>query len=1190
MSLIVSFGSQTEAFAQLPLELLHDQGQFLFARPHAALTRAFDYEPAADFFLSTPARILFAWARPEGAGHRFDPAPHEALLRSVFGDCLCVLPDATLRGLKEALQASAEQRQPFALLHLLAHGGHDGLSGLIALNAPDGSADWVEAGQLGHAIRGKGVQLAFLCSCQSGITGDASLSGVAQQLLSPAGGNLKVVIATQANLPVARSAELAAGFYHALTAQAGVSPGHALASARARAYEGTPLRDAWSIPICLARPWLMPKDAAARALDHATRNTLPPTRDSFQPRPEVMAQIRDALAANRLISLVGLPGIGKTELGKECARAYGAAHSDRRVIYQAINRGLAPGALRGLIATSLGHAGVPENDAGLGRLLDAQPTLLVLDNAEDMMASADTQTAFARQLDHWLANASALQVLLTTRWAVGETRAVRELPIDIPPMSRAETDALLKAELALGEVQTPEIRAAWAADPAWQRLLDFLDGHPRSVWLVSRHFDGPRASLAKVVDRLERARAQAVVDPALIGRQDAHALLSDADAQRMRSLVASIDFSFDVLAERHPQAAAAFLQLAAFPGGVPESVAIASLAADIDAEGWQQEALATDSLDQLYRYHLLEWQGSRTHYPMPLQWYAEHKAKGTPRLSPAARQAALAAYADFVDTLNTGLIRDQSPNWVADWLKEERTLLSLARPPAPAHTPAPGPSALARIAGSARNLMMMSQRLGVWQQLTEAGRDDARARLDIHGEANTLKALGDLQLRNDRLDDARKAYENALELYRKVEDRLGEANTLRALGDLHLRNARLDDARKAYENALELYRKVDARLGEANTLQALGDLHLRNARLDDARKAYENALELFRKVEDRLGEANTLKALGDLHLRNDRLDDARKAYENALELYRKVDARLGEANTLKALGDLHLRNDRLDDARKAYENALELYRKVDARLGEANTLQALGDLHLRNDRLDDARKAYENALELYRKVDARLGEANTLQALGDLHLRNDRLDDARKAYENALELYRKVEDRLGEANTLQGLGLLALISQDPAEAFRQFVRALHLHVRVDNKLGQEAALGYAARAAMALEQTDRALFLAGASLAIGLEIKDRFGQSISLQVLLNLFQDANDGLGFAASVALYRNVAGQLDDVQQQSAMDELWQQLASLLPVELMTAVRTDPQAALNQALANARQRFGEHDPLELDTEHQGD
>lgn len=42
LSLIVSFGSQTEAFAQLPLELLHDGGQFLFARPQAALTRSFE--------------------------------------------------------------------------------------------------------------------------------------------------------------------------------------------------------------------------------------------------------------------------------------------------------------------------------------------------------------------------------------------------------------------------------------------------------------------------------------------------------------------------------------------------------------------------------------------------------------------------------------------------------------------------------------------------------------------------------------------------------------------------------------------------------------------------------------------------------------------------------------------------------------------------------------------------------------------------------------------------------------------------------------------------------------------------------------------------------------------------------------------------------------------------------------------
>ena len=97
-----------------------------------------------------------------------------------------------------------------------------------------------------------------------------------------------------------------------------------------------------------------------------------------------------------------------------------------------------------MIATSLGHASVAESDAGLGRLLDAQPTLLVIDNAEDMMASEGRPPSPAR-------STNGSQCLGGTAHhnplGVGGTQAVRELPIDIPPMSRAETDTLLTAEL-----------------------------------------------------------------------------------------------------------------------------------------------------------------------------------------------------------------------------------------------------------------------------------------------------------------------------------------------------------------------------------------------------------------------------------------------------------------------------------------------------------------------------------------------------------------------------------------------------------------------------------------------------------------------------------------------------------------------------------------------------------------------
>ena len=93
-----------------------------------------------------------------------------------------------------------------------------------ALTTDEGGIDHVEAQRLANAVRGSGIRLAFLCSCRSAVAGRRTLSGIGQLLLSPSGGDLSTVIATQANLPVHRSAELAAGFYRQLAAES--SRGH----------------------------------------------------------------------------------------------------------------------------------------------------------------------------------------------------------------------------------------------------------------------------------------------------------------------------------------------------------------------------------------------------------------------------------------------------------------------------------------------------------------------------------------------------------------------------------------------------------------------------------------------------------------------------------------------------------------------------------------------------------------------------------------------------------------------------------------------------------------------------------------------------------------------------------------------------------------------------------------------------
>lgn len=185
---------------------------------------------------------------------------------------------------------------------------------------------------------------------------------------------------------------------------------------------------------------------------------------------------------------------------------------------------------------------------------------------------------------------------------------------------------------------------------------------------------------------------------------------------------------------------------------------------------------------------------------------------------------------------------------------------------------------------------------------------------------------------------------------------------------------------------------------------------------------------------------------------------------------------------------------------------------------------------------------------------------------------------------SAYILFARAQDQLGEANTLQGLGLLALTQGDAAGAFRRFGELPAIYEAIQDRVGRQAALGYMARAGAALGEPDRALLLAGESLRIGRDILDRFGQTITLELMLGLFQANGDQGGLLAALTLYRDLLEEIRDEARLGGLKGIWQQLEKQLPPSQLERLQAEAPVLLDAALAAARGRFGEGDPHRLD------
>jgi tetratricopeptide (TPR) repeat protein len=247
--------------------------------------------------------------------------------------------------------------------------------------------------------------------------------------------------------------------------------------------------------------------------------------------------------------------------------------------------------------------------------------------------------------------------------------------------------------------------------------------------------------------------------------------------------------------------------------------------------------------------------------------------------------------------------------------------------------------------------------LGKIAQSSTATRDNAER---LFNEGMKLYQQGTA----DSLRQAIKKWEEALPLYRMVNDRGGEATTLNNIGLVYDALGEKQKALDFYNQALPIIRAVGDRGGEATTLNNIGSVYSDLGEKQKALDYYNQALPIIRAVGDRGGEAITLNNIGLVY---DALGEKQKAldyYNQALPILKAVGDRGGEAITLNNIGLVYSDLGEKQKALDYYNQALPILKAVGDRGGEATTLNNIGILYRDTKKPLEAIKNLEQSVDL----------------------------------------------------------------------------------------------------------------------------------------------------------------------------------------------------------------------------------
>ena len=772
----------------------------------------------------------------------------------------------------------------------------------------------------------------------------------------------------------------------------------------------------------LVHPALPSEFPPLKSLDNPKLpNNLPQQLTSFVGREREMAEVRALLSENRLLTLLGIGGTGKSRLSLQVAADMLDGEGDG--VWLVELAALTDPALVPQAAAQV--LGVPEQPGKtitqcLVEHLKDKQLLLLLDNCEHLI------DACARLADTLLKNSPKLRVLATSREPLGIAgeQVYRLSTLSVPQApERATADNLSQYEAVqlfierAGAVQ-PSFTVTNTNAPALAQVCVRLDGIPLALELAAARIRS--LSVQEINTRLDsRFRL-------LTGG-------SRTALPRQQTLRALIDWSYDLLS---PGEKALLCRLSVFSGGWTLEAA-EQVCSDPDTEGVAEGASIEawemlDLLTSLSDKSLVVYQESEgaTRYRLleTVRTYALEKLNESGE-SVLFRQRHLEYYRDLAEHAEPHLAGGRQTVW-AERLDFERDNLAAAIE----WSLASGVEGALRITGALGRFWLMRG------SLTE-GRSNLVTALDYflsagrtHWRAKALHWAGVLAGRQGDYTAARVLYEESLAIRGELGDKCGVADSLTYLGVVSWNQGDYEEARSLLQQSLSIRTEIGDRQGAAFTLENLGVVACHENDYGSGRSLFEECLAIYKEQGDRYGVAGVLINLGSIFRNEGDHENARTLFAESLSIRTELRDRQGIAGALACLGVIAQEQGDYTEAHAHYEEVLAIRRELGDRLGIAQALNNMGNVAKNRVEHDLAETYFAESLAIRRELGNKQGVSNSLENLGHIACARGDFVQAHALYTESLTILRELGDKVDIAYSLEAFARLAVSNGQPERA------------------------------------------------------------------------------------------------------------------------------------------------------------